>query len=320
MISTGDPELTEELVRRSFDERSYERGVRYHREKRVVRAVRFHDALWGAVEGRRAEPYRVTVEPHEDGILSYCSCPVGSRCKHGVALALQWLEEPGSFVDGEAVIEDLAGRSGQDLADLVESMVRSDPYLIPSFERAILLYDATRGEAGREAIARAAMGALGRGLDYYGIEGAVEDLREVLGIAGHLADSGGHSRAADACLLVVETCLEAHRRGADDSSGTLGELVFDAGQRFNVHMEEVEDDAFREEALQRVLSLYDRDEYGLEVDQMFRGIVTVGNVGTVIEALEHRIGTEAGEGRYGHRSESIRELISDLEETVEKGG
>ena len=315
------PEITEELVRRSFDERSYERGAGYHRVGRVVGAVRFRDTLWGEVEGRRAQPYRVTVEPHEDGILSYCSCPVGSRCKHGVALTLLWIEEPGSFVDGEAVIEDLGGRSGQDLADLVESMVRSDPSLIPSFERAILINDAIRGELGREAIARATAVALGRGLDRHGTEDVVEDLREVLAIAGDLADAGGHSRAADTCLLVVEACLEAHRRGADDPSGALGELVFDAGGWLNVHMEEVEDDDFREEALQRVLSLHVLDVYGPEVDQMFRGIVTVGNVGTVIEELERRSQRDAGEdGRDELRSESLRELISDLREALEGRG
>ena len=313
MIEMSDLELTGELVQRSFDEGSYERGARYHRDRRVVMAVRFRDTLWGTVEGRRAEPYRVAVEPHLDGILSYCSCPVGFRCKHGVALALLWLEEPGSFVDGEAVIQDLGSRSRQDLADLVESMIRSDPQLIPSFERAALVNDATRGEVGREAIARAAMGALDKGLDHYSIEGVVEDLREVLVIAGHLVEAGEHPRAADTCLLVVEACLEAHRRGADDSCGTLGELVYDAGRLFNLHMGEVEDDAFREEALERVLELHDTDAYGPEVDQMFTGIVTEGNLGTVTGELERRIQGMGGDGRYGeYRTESLRELISDL--------
>ena len=313
MMTMGLPELTDDQVRRSFDEGAYGRDTRYHRDRSIVMAVRFRDALWGAVEGRRAEPYRVTVEHREDGVLSRCSCPVGRQCKHGVALALLWLEEPGSFADGEALIEDLRNRSKQDLADLVEWMVRSDPHLIPSFERAVLVNDATRGEAGRGAIARAATDALGGGLDYHSIEGVVEDLREVLAIAGHLAAGGNRARAADTCLLVVEACLEAHRRGADDSSGTLGELVYEAGRRFNVHMRAVEDDAFRERALTRLLELYDRDVYEMEVDQMFTGIVTEGNIGTVTAELERKIQGMEGDGRHGeYRKEALRELVSDL--------
>ena len=265
----ADHELTDERIRRSFDERSYERGVRYHRDGRVVASVRFGDTLWGLVEGRRTEPYRVTVEPHLDGVLSWCSCPMGSRCKHGVALALRWLEAPGSFVDGEAVIEDLGGRSREELADLVEEMIRSDPSRIPSIERAVLVLDARRGDVDLRGIERATARALDRDLGYYGVEGAVENLREVLDIAGNLADAGKVERAAETCLLVAETCMDAYGRGADDSSGTLGELVIDASRWFNTYMEGVGDGPFRDGIHARVLALRGRDVYGVELDELF---------------------------------------------------
>ena len=324
MMTMDDLELTDPCIRRSFDERSFERGERYYRQGRVISAVRFGDTIWGMVEGRRAEPYRVTVEPHLDGLLSRCSCPVGSRCKHGVALALRWLEEPGSFVDGEAIIEDLGGRSREDLVDLAGGMIRSDPSQIPSFERAILLLDASRGEAGMERIGRATERALDQGLNYYSIEGVVEDLREVLGIARHLADAERWQQAAETCLLVVEACLDAYKRGADDSSGTLGELVGDATRRFNICMDGVGDDPFRDSVLHRVLSLHDRAVYGVEVDGLFYGLVTEGNIDTVTGELVRRTGKAGereGEDRHHeHRLESVEELVSDLRRSVEEGG
>ncbi len=65
-------ELTESSLRRSFDDRSFKRGERYFRQGRVVSAVRFSDKIWGMVDGTRAEPYRVTVEPYLDGVVSWC--------------------------------------------------------------------------------------------------------------------------------------------------------------------------------------------------------------------------------------------------------
>ena len=175
-----------------------------------------------------------------------------------------------------------------------------------------------------ERIGRATERALDQGLNYYSIEGVVEDLREVLGIARHLADAERWQQAAETCLLVVEACLDAYKRGADDSSGTLGELVGDATRRFNICMDGVGDDPFRDSVLHRVLSLHDRAVYGVEVDGLFYGLVTEGNIDTVTGELVRRTGKAGereGEDRHHeHRLESVEELVSDLRRSVEEGG
>ncbi len=47
--------------------------------------------LSGLVQGSARRPYAVQVFLDDDEVDSYCSCPVGSNCKHGAALLLVWL-------------------------------------------------------------------------------------------------------------------------------------------------------------------------------------------------------------------------------------
>ena len=91
---------------------TWERGLMLYRAKKVValdiEPVRLHWQLLGEVQGTQRLPYEVSVEMAlmPDGEVDFwdsdCSCPVGSQCKHGVALmleaadqGLQLLEESG---------------------------------------------------------------------------------------------------------------------------------------------------------------------------------------------------------------------------------
>lgn len=48
--------------------------------------------LSGQVQGSARKPYSVQVFLDDDGVYSFCSCPVGSSCKHGAALLITWLD------------------------------------------------------------------------------------------------------------------------------------------------------------------------------------------------------------------------------------
>ncbi len=70
-----------------------------YRAKKVlaldIEPVRLHWQLLGEVQGTQRLPYEVSVEMAlmPDGEVDFwesdCSCPVGSQCKHGVALMLE---------------------------------------------------------------------------------------------------------------------------------------------------------------------------------------------------------------------------------------
>ena len=56
-----------------------------------LRAEDHSSFLSGLVQGSARKPYSVKVFLDDDEVYSFCSCPVGSRCKHGAALVLTWL-------------------------------------------------------------------------------------------------------------------------------------------------------------------------------------------------------------------------------------
>ncbi len=85
------------LLRQVFDENSIRRGHDYFARGRVIEAhIELLDEAWrltGEVLGTERRPYRTSLEMTSDGdgfeLVSHrCSCPLGSKCKHAVALLL----------------------------------------------------------------------------------------------------------------------------------------------------------------------------------------------------------------------------------------
>ncbi|MCC7531922.1 MAG: SWIM zinc finger family protein [Candidatus Melainabacteria bacterium] len=76
-----------------FGQRTFVRGLEYKSKGAVVKLdVDFDErTLRGAVQGTRDLPYQVRVSTNEKGLINNtsCSCPVGSYCKHAVALILE---------------------------------------------------------------------------------------------------------------------------------------------------------------------------------------------------------------------------------------
>lgn len=89
-------QLTKAHIRLLFGETTYNRGERYFKQRRVssLRITRLHDGnvINAIVQGSR--PYEVNAIVDCDAvgkIESSCSCPMGSRCKHVVAMLLAYL-------------------------------------------------------------------------------------------------------------------------------------------------------------------------------------------------------------------------------------
>jgi len=86
-----DPDISQQVGTRTFD-----RGQAYAAERRVRSLATRADGLMllGTIEGSGSETYQTIIEarPHPKGRAHLwsgrCSCPVGSDCKHVVALML----------------------------------------------------------------------------------------------------------------------------------------------------------------------------------------------------------------------------------------
>jgi len=85
--------LTKAIVLESFDAWTYTKGEGYYRSNAVKSWEAKKMGITGKVEGSWAPYYRVELQIKNERLHGFCSCPVGSNCKHCVALALQWLKD-----------------------------------------------------------------------------------------------------------------------------------------------------------------------------------------------------------------------------------
>ncbi len=91
--SIDDFPLNKALVLECFDAWTYTKGEGYFRARAVVSWESKNKGILGKVEGSWSPYYKTELRVKNDRLIGSCSCPVGSDCKHCVALALQWLED-----------------------------------------------------------------------------------------------------------------------------------------------------------------------------------------------------------------------------------
>jgi uncharacterized Zn finger protein len=90
------PNLSEKVLRRNTNAKSFERGRDYYQSGAVFGLTQRGDSLYGEVEGSELEPYRVQLEFDDDGLTStHCTCPYSFEgwCKHIVASLLFCLHQ-----------------------------------------------------------------------------------------------------------------------------------------------------------------------------------------------------------------------------------
>ncbi|MEO8953673.1 MAG: SWIM zinc finger family protein [Ktedonobacteraceae bacterium] len=122
------PPFSEEDIRDLVGDQSYQRGQGYFRSKTIFYARRQGMTLKALCQG--SDVYDVYVIFNTESIAeTECSCPIGSYCKHVVALLLTWLAQPEEFVEQEDIDTALARLSQAELIALVKKLLRSEPNL-----------------------------------------------------------------------------------------------------------------------------------------------------------------------------------------------
>jgi uncharacterized Zn finger protein len=135
------PQLTPDDIASLTDSGSFSRGKTYRRQGAIYDAMRQGFELTAWCEGSSGGPYRVRAElanladPDLDDridskIIDWdCTCPRGGFCKHVVALLLTWIEDPDAFDAMPPLSELLAGKSREELIDLLDHLVTATPGL-----------------------------------------------------------------------------------------------------------------------------------------------------------------------------------------------
>ena len=129
--------LTEAMIRRHTDSRSFARGEEYYREGAVGTIMRRGPLLQTEVEGSDAEPYEVTVTfTPNGGVEAECDCPTAGKdwCKHIVAVLLLFLNEPEEVEDLPPLETLLSPLDRNAMQTLLLNLVRRRPELAAEIE------------------------------------------------------------------------------------------------------------------------------------------------------------------------------------------
>lgn len=111
-------------IKRIYGEETYRRGKQYYDDGHVVTAVKLKDVVVGEILG--TSKYNTAVNLSR--VYSTCSCPVGTNCKHGVALMLQYLS--GDFIDADEIMQSLQRIDRSGILNVLEKLFKEDPSIL----------------------------------------------------------------------------------------------------------------------------------------------------------------------------------------------
>ena len=118
----ANPIITEATIRSLTTPESFSRGEDYYHSGAVSDIERRGDVLHAEVEGSSYQPYQVTIELDESGIVAAdCSCPYdwGGYCKHIVAVLLTYIHGREEIAERPTPDALLAGLDAETLRGLV---------------------------------------------------------------------------------------------------------------------------------------------------------------------------------------------------------
>ena len=139
--SSALPLITVDDLERLSDQGSFRRGQSYYRSKHIYATCRRERTIAGSCHGSSGGPYAVRVTLGEAGRAPieawHCTCPLGSFCKHIVALSLTWIAQPDAFAPKASIDELLADRDREGVIAVIKTLLTVVPGLESVFERLV---------------------------------------------------------------------------------------------------------------------------------------------------------------------------------------
>lgn len=271
-------DITEHELRLLFGERTFSRGLRYYTHGHVKVGIKKGNNLTGMVQGSVSYPYRVEIDINND-VHSRCTCPVGTMCKHGVALLLQWVHDKDSFVDFDYLLHVLQKKSKEDLLKIILSILEKNPVLaskLAFFER---IKEGIDIKALSERLRH-----IREDVGYYQLPQVMEELEDIKEIGITLAEGGQVKEAGEVYLLLIEWGVEAFESGMDDSNCILSDVMYGCVKDFTNTAKELGEEQ-KKDVLYRVLDIMEMEDYDLGTEEMLIGLATKENVSIIEEEL-----------------------------------
>ncbi len=298
-------DITEDEIRSEFGEKTFLRGLEYFESNQVRMGVIKGTTIAGTVRGSMQYPYMVEIDI-EDGITCRCTCPVGARCKHGVALLLQWINSRGSFVDADRLLASLRKKSKEELISIIDSILEDDLTIASKLAFSEIVEEKIDIEAVSKRLHHIDKGFL----DYHAVSGVAEELEDIKVVGDNCVEEGRFDDAVEVYLSLIEWGVDTLKWGADDSDGELGDVLYCCVEDFIKAARKLGEKQKRG-LIYRVLDIIDSENYGLGTDTMLYGLATENNISFIETELLKRIpGEESFHVEYSGRE--ILKLLSDL--------
>lgn len=241
------------------------RGEEYFDDGAVKGLKKINDGEWVAsVEG--TELYKVRILLKGDTIYSYsCSCPydMGLVCKHVVAVFFA-LQRPTKPKSREKTFEQtISAMTREKLNAILIDYARQEPGFVDYVSaRCVINTPSSDKEEYRRIIRNAVDTVRGKHgyIDYWQASRAVKGEDMVLDKAQEFLKKQQPSRALQICQCVLEEMVPLLQE-ADDSNGSIGDVIGQAFQVLSECARQVEDAGFRKGLLTYLLKECDNGRY-----------------------------------------------------------
>jgi len=220
---TNLPKLTEVDVRRWTGSRDFQRGQGYYSNGNIQYPQQQGLVLKAQCHGSMATPYHVQVTLTASGIGDgTCSCPVGYRCKHTVALLLTWIHQPDAFTETETLLTNLAQRSQKDLIAIIQKMLERAPELESVIELQTLGNASPTQPISPDIIRRQISHALASGGDEWGAGYKIQrHIMDVVATGATYAEREDWRNATTVYATVAKTVLDEYENVYGDEGEVL---------------------------------------------------------------------------------------------------
>jgi hypothetical protein len=193
--------------------KSFDRGRAYHASGLVDQLVLHEGTLSARVRG--SEIYTVRLVEKKQTLAHHCTCPVGVDgifCKHGVAVALAWLESADEAMSPSAM-PNASPASPQTISSPGPSVIRLDdlrPWLLSqSIEHlaGLVLEAAGRDERFREKLLREAARASAKTINFDAYRKAIDRATRTRGFVDY-HEASGFAESIDVAVAPLRELLE----------------------------------------------------------------------------------------------------------------
>jgi len=255
------PKLTEKDIQSKFDSGSFKRGRGYYTNDAIQQPTMQGTMLKGQCYGSASVPYRVQIELNNKGIASTnCSCPVGSSCKHCVALLLTWIHKPQEFTKVEEVASALAEWDKNNLVTLIEKMVGRHPDLESLIELQRVSMGGQSTPINSELIIRQIDNAM-PDYDYdYGYDSYVSEstIYDILRMGDQYAAADDWTNAITIYSSVAQRICSNYESYYDEEGEIVG-LIDTAGEGLGICLANATDAKLREQILRSMFDIWKWD-------------------------------------------------------------